>query len=191
MAADHPTFDGARWSNATADDVALAASDPAWPERFAVEAIAIHAALGATVTGVTIEHVGSTAVPGLAAKPVIDLLLIPPEGTWPRDTLIAVLPSLGYVFWAENPDPEHLFFVKGMPPYGTGRTHHVHVRSRARAAAVLTFRDYLRARPGVAREYETLKRELAASHPTDREAYTRGKGAFVARALAEAGAPAV
>jgi GrpB-like predicted nucleotidyltransferase (UPF0157 family) len=153
-----------------------------------VEAIAILAALARAVTGVTVEHVGSTAVPGLAAKPVIDLLLIPPEGTWPRDTLVETLSSLGYVFWAENPDPEHLFFVKGMPPYGTGRTHHVHVRPRARAAAVLTFRDYLRARPDVAHEYETLKRELAARYPTDRDAYTRGKDAFVARALAEAGA---
>jgi len=174
-----------------ADDVALASYDPAWPERFAVEAGAIHAALDPAFTGVTIEHVGSTAVPGLAGKPVIDLLLVPPEGTWPRDTLVAILPSLGYVFWAENPDPLHLFFVKGMPPYGTGRTHHVHVRSRARAEAVLTFRDYLRARPEVAREYETLKRKLAVSHANDREAYTRGKDDFVARVLAEAGAPAV
>jgi GrpB-like predicted nucleotidyltransferase (UPF0157 family) len=188
MDSEHPTFAGRRWSNAAADAVALAPADPAWPERFTAEADAIRAALGPAAPRLAFEHVGSTAVPGLAAKPVIDLLLIPPDGTWPRDVLAAALPALGYAFWADNPDPEHLFFVKGMPPYGTGRTHHVHVRPPAKAAPVLAFRDHLRARPDVARAYEALKRALAVAHPTDREAYTRGKDAFVARALADAAA---
>jgi GrpB-like predicted nucleotidyltransferase (UPF0157 family) len=188
MTSGPPAFDGRRWSNAAADVVALAPADPTWPARFAAEADAIRAALGAAAAGVTVEHVGSTAVAGLAAKPVIDLLLIPPDGVWPRDAFVAALPALGYAFWADDPDPEHLFFVKGMPPYGTGRTHHVHVRPRARAAPVLAFRDHLRARPDAARAYEALKRALAAAHPTDREAYTRGKDAFVARALAEVAA---
>jgi GrpB-like predicted nucleotidyltransferase (UPF0157 family) len=71
-----------------------------------------------------------------------------------------------------------------MPPFGTGRTHHVHVRPRARAAPIIAFRDCLRASAALARRYETLKRELIVKFRTDREAYTRGKDAFVASVLA-------
>jgi GrpB-like predicted nucleotidyltransferase (UPF0157 family) len=185
---DHPTFDGRRWSNAAADAVALAPPDPSWPAGFAAEARAIRAALGPAGDALHVAHVGSTAVPGLAAKPVLDLLVVPPDGAWPAALLVDALAGLGYVHWADNPDPAHLFFVKGMPPFGAGRTHHVHVRPWAHACPVLAFRDALRADAALAREYEALKRRLAALHPTDREAYTRGKDAFVARVLAAAGA---
>ena len=76
-----------------------------------------------------------------------------------------------------------MFFVKGMPPYETRRTHHLHVRIPADAAAELAFRDRLRSDGALARRYERLKEELAARYPTDREAYTEGKTAFVAAAL--------
>ena len=172
------------------DDVRIVDHDVTWPMRFAVEAAAIRAALGAAGEGFLIEHIGSTAVPGMAAKPIVDLLVIPPDGVWPRDGLVATLESLGYKFWEDNPDQEHLFFVKGMPPFGSGRTHHVHVRPKARAAAVLAFRDHLRANRDVARAYEALKRDLAARHQVDREAYTRGKDAFVSDVLARMNARA-
>jgi len=171
------------WSNADADRVVIAAPDPAWPARFAEEADALRRALGAAGERIVIEHVGSTAVPGLAAKPIIDILLVPPDGAWPAEALAAALPPLGYAHWADDPDPAHMFFVKGMPPHGAGRTHHVHVRPAGQAAPVLAFRNQLRANPALAAAYMVLKRELARRHPTDREAYTRGKDAFVAAVL--------
>ena len=76
-----------------------------------------------------------------------------------------------------------MFFVKGMPPFGPRRTHHVHVRTPADAAAELTFRDKLRSDPRLAQRYERLKEELAKRHPNDRDAYTDGKGEFVADVL--------
>lgn len=170
----------------SSDIVAVEPADPKWPVLYLKEAEAIRASLGPAGLRLRFEHVGSTAVPGLAAKPIIDLLLIPTDGTWPRETIRATLTTLDYVFWEENPDPHHLFFVKGMPPFGARRTHHVHVRPPVSAAPILAFRDRLRARPDVAHAYEALKRELATRFPADREAYTRGKDQFVARALAEA-----
>ncbi len=132
---------------------------------------------------------GSTAVPGLAAKPIIDILLIPPAD-WPRDSVVSALQGIGYVYWAENPDPARMFFVKGMPPFGSRRTHHVHVRSPAEAARLLRFRDYLRVHSDVTTAYAHLKYQLAAAHPNDREAYTRGKDGFVREILARADAEA-
>jgi GrpB-like predicted nucleotidyltransferase (UPF0157 family) len=165
------------------DIIELASPDTTWPDRFAMESAAIRAALGSASEGLVIEHVGSTAVPGLASKPVIDILIIPPKGTWPLSEFVSTMPKLGYLFWAEDPEPQHMFFVKGMPPHGLGRTHHVHVYPTERAMPVIVFRDYLRSHPDAAGAYEALKKELAAKYPTDREAYTRGKDAFVARIL--------
>jgi len=172
----------------SSDIVAVEPADPKWPALYLKEAEAIRASLGPAGPRLWFEHVRSTAVPGLAAKPIIDLLLIPTDGTWPGEILRATLATLDYVFWDGNPDPHHLFFVKGMPPFGTRRTHHVHVRSPESAAPILAFRDRLRARPDVAHAYEALKRELATRFLADREAYTRGKDQFIARALAEASA---
>jgi GrpB-like predicted nucleotidyltransferase (UPF0157 family) len=168
------------------DNIELAPADATWPERFATESAAIRVALGSASEGLVIEHVGSTAVPGLASKPVIDILIIPPDGTWPMNALVSALPKLGYLFWDEDPEPQHMFFVKGMPPHGTGRTHHVHVYPKERAAQMIVFRDSLRSHPDIARTYEALKRDLAIKCPSDREAYTRGKDAFVARILGNA-----
>ena len=80
---------------------------------------------------------------------------------------------------------DQMFFVKGMPPFGSRRTHHVHVRLPDDAARELAFRDLLRAHPALAREYEQLKERLAARYPTDRDAYTAGKTAFITEALAQ------
>ncbi|WP_034033129.1 GrpB family protein, partial [Pseudomonas aeruginosa] len=115
-----PRFDGQRWSNADDDRIEVLPADPAWPQRFAAEAEAIRTALA--LPGLGIEHVGSTAVPGLDAKPIIDILLLPPPGHDPQ-RLVAPLEGLGYQFWRENPNTQRMFFVKGMPPFGHGRTH--------------------------------------------------------------------
>lgn len=108
-----PTFDGQRWSNAEADRIELAEANPDWPRRFAEEAGAIASALA--LPGLKIEHFGSTAVPGLKAKPIIDILLLPPpDADW--RSLVAPLEALGYQYWRDNPAPQRMFFVKGMPP---------------------------------------------------------------------------
>ncbi|MET0209647.1 MAG: GrpB family protein [Burkholderiaceae bacterium] len=167
------------------DRIEIVPSDPTWPVTFATEAARIRAALPAEYEHLTIEHIGSTAVPGLAAKPVIDLLLIASDTSrWPR--LAVPLQELGYVRWDDNPRPDRVFFVKGLPPFGIGRTHHVHVRTPADAVDEIVFRDWLRAHAGDAARYAALKRELAARHVDDRQSYTEGKTAFVAEVLARA-----
>lgn len=171
------------------DHVEIVPADPSWPTLYAREVDAICQVLGTSGLHLQCEHVGSTAVPGLAAKPIIDILVVPPDDAWPREELRAALALLGYVFWEENPDPTHLFFVKGMPPFGDRRTHHVHVRPSAPAQAMLAFRDTLRARPDVAGAYEALKRDLARRFPAGREAYTRGKSEFIRHVLADPDGP--
>lgn len=178
-----PRFDGQRWSNADDDRIEVLPADPAWPQHFAAEAEAIRTALA--LPGLGIEHVGSTAVPGLDAKPIIDILLLPPPGHDPQ-RLVAPLEGLGYQFWRENPNTQRMFFVKGMPPFGHGRTHHVHVMPLAQADRYLLFRDWLRNHPDDARLYAETKHALARRYPTDREAYTRGKDEVVARILGRA-----
>ncbi len=176
--------DGARWSNAEQDRVEIEPYDPSWPERFEREAGAIRRALGDGFV-YRVVHVGSTAVPGLAAKPIVDVALeVPDRARWA--SLVAPLASIGYVHWAENPDTTTMFFVKGMPPFGARRTHHVHVHAPDAVAALLRFRDHLRSHPDDAARYESVKRELAARHPTDRDAYTSGKEQFVRDVLRKA-----
>jgi GrpB-like predicted nucleotidyltransferase (UPF0157 family) len=179
------THDGTRWSNAEEDRVEIVPYDPSWPVRFESEATAIRAALGDGFA-YTVLHVGSTAVPSLAAKPIIDILLEVADRTrWP--SLVAPLAGLGFVYWAENPDTRKMFFVKGMPPFGAGRTHHVHVHTPDATAALIRFRDHLRTHPEDAARYAALKRELAMRHPTDRDAYTQAKAAFVHAVLRKVG----
>jgi GrpB-like predicted nucleotidyltransferase (UPF0157 family) len=169
------------WSNAAEDRIELVDPDPSWPDQFQREAAAVRSALSA-FNDIRLEHFGSTAVQALRAKPVIDILVIHPhKEAWPQ--FIKPLQDLGYVFWAENPRKDQMFFVKGMPPFGRGRTHHVHVRVPEDAERELLFRDLLRANPELAREYGRLKENLAQRHPADRDAYTCGKTEFVSRAL--------
>jgi GrpB-like predicted nucleotidyltransferase (UPF0157 family) len=181
MVARTVTHDGRRWSNADDDRVEIVDADPAWPHQFNLEARALRAALRA-VPGFQIEHFGSTAVPGLCAKPIIDILIIHSDPSlWPL--LIDPLVSLGYVLWVENPRKDRMFFVKGMPPFGSRRTHHVHVRVPVDARAELRFRDALRANPDLVRKYAELKKGLAIRYANDRDAYTDAKSAFVAEVL--------
>jgi GrpB-like predicted nucleotidyltransferase (UPF0157 family) len=100
--------------------------------------------------------------------------------------LIEPLARLGYVHWGDNPRQDRMFFVKGMPPFGIRRSHHLHVRVPADGLAELRFRDHLRRHARDAWHYAVLKQELATLHPTDRDAYTAGKAAFIAEMLARA-----
>jgi GrpB-like predicted nucleotidyltransferase (UPF0157 family) len=108
--------DGQHWNNATEDIIEIVDPDPSWPYQFAAESHAIEKALRPLET--RIEHFGSTAVPNLPAKPIIDIFIILGDvSLWPR--LLAPLSSLGYIYWAENPRTDRMFFVKGMPPFGS------------------------------------------------------------------------
>jgi GrpB-like predicted nucleotidyltransferase (UPF0157 family) len=148
----------------------------------------LRAALAAELV-VAVEHFGSTAVPGLASKPVIDILLVV-QSLGAASSITDALVSLDYVFWEDNPKTDRLFFVKGMPPFGLRRTHHVHVTEPgSEMTARLMFRDYLRAHPDEASRYAQLKRTLAARHRTDREAYTDAKTEYVAAIMAKAASP--
>ncbi len=107
------------------DEIVLADADPRWPARFDEEAGRLRAALGA-VQVLAVEHFGSTAVPGLSAKPIIDIVVAVADLEAARMHAVPALETVGYAFWADNPSLHHLFFVKGLPPHGP-RTHHVHI----------------------------------------------------------------
>lgn len=164
----------------SADAIEIVSADRDWPAQFKAESKAVALAL-ADKELLAIEHFGSTAVPGLAAKPIIDILIVVPSVADARKSFPAALKPNGYVFWADNPDPDSLFFVKGMPPFGSRRTHHLHVCERPSAMwDRLKFRDYLRSHPDQVVRYAALKHDLAEKYRHDRDAYTRGKDRFIA-----------
>ncbi len=156
--------------------------DPRWPRLFEVERERVEAVVGAWAHAV--EHVGSTAVPGLDAKPVVDVLVGLRDM---RDAELCVRPlgGLGYECRGEAGVPGRLFFRKFR---GGRRAYHLHLTVLGGEFwdERLLFRDYLRAHPETAREYARLKRELAACMGDDREAYTAAKAAFVRGVLEQA-----
>ena len=160
----------------TPNTVVLAEYDPAWPAAFAALAARAAAALPQEAPiPARIEHVGSTAIPGMPAKPVIDLDVVVGAADLPR--AIARLAALGYVHEGDGGLPGREAFR--WPP-GEAR-HHLYVCTPDTPAYRdhVLFRDYLRARPEVAAAYAALKRALAARHAADRAAYQAGKAAFI------------
>ena len=163
-----------------ADKIEIVDYDASWPRLFEEERARLESLLPADEI-IAIEHAGSTAIPGLAAKPIIDIFVAVRSIEIAQATLVEPIEATGYVYWAENPDRSRMFFVKGMPPYGTRRTHHIHVLEPMNDAwqRVLVFRDHLREHPDEAERYHQLKRELAQRYRSDREAYTRAKDSYV------------
>ena len=163
--------------------------DPAWPGAFSAERDRIAAVLGDLA--VRIDHNGSTSVPGLGAKPAIDIQ-VSVRRLQPIEEYAALLAQLGYV---HVPHPDDSFCPFFHRPAAWPHTHHVHVvqSGSAEERRTLAFRDYLREHPEAAREYEKLKRELAplrsAATFGSRQAYADAKTGFVTRitdrALAE------
>ena len=149
--------------------------DRSWPARFEEEHRVLEETLGSLVTG-GIHHVGSTAVPGLDAKPVIDIL-VGVDVLESSRAYIEPLAGLGYMHSPYRPD-EMLWFCKPNPAH---RTHHLHLvpTGSSRFQAELAFRDYLRTHHGVAKKYAILKRQLASQFRHDREAYTEAKADFI------------
>ena len=167
------------------DEVNIVEYDRRWQTLFAQEAERIWQALGNDLVA-EIEHLGSTAVPGMAAKPVIDIM-VGVHSLVDAKSAVPILESLGYVYWREDPRPGRMFFVKGMPPSGKQRTHHVHiVEVNSEFWERKLFCDYLRRHPEEAKSYEALKRDLAASFRSDREAYTNGKNDYIQAVMAKA-----
>ena len=168
------------------DEVELVNYDPRWPVLFDEEAKRLRAVLDPSLI-LGLEHFGSTAVPGLSAKPIIDILIAVRSLTDAQASFVKTLRNLDYVYWAENPKQDRMFFVKGMPPFGSGRSHHVHVTEpKGEMWQRLAFRDYLRAHPEEAATYEQLKRRLATEHQMDREAYTNAKAAYIESVMQKA-----
>ena len=131
-----------------------------------------------------IQHIGSTAVPGLKAKPILDIG-IAVANFEEAFALVPLIEGLGYTYRGENGIPRRHYFVKGPP---NKRTHHIHMFEEANEewAKHLLFRDYLRMHPETVTAYQALKEDLAKRYPRDREAYTNGKHEFIQKVLEEA-----
>lgn len=155
--------------------VRLADSKPEWAALFAAEKARLEAAIGPLMLGV--EHFGSTAIPGLRAKPILDIL-VGLRRFEDGPALVAPLEALGYRYLGSDRIPgDHLFL------YGEPTRHHVHALEHGGRlwTRQLRFRDALRADPALAAEYEALKLDLAARFANDRPAYLDGKQSFIDR----------
>lgn len=156
------------------DKIVVAPYDPFWPERFRSLARSLRAALGPVA--LRLDHIGSTSVPGLAAKPVIDLQ-ISVATLDPSAPFRLPLERLGWHFRADNDDLTKRYFRE---PSGSRRTH-LHVRRAGSFSeqSALLLRDFLRATPSRAAAYAALKLSLASLQPHDRSAYTESKSPFI------------
>lgn len=162
------------------EPIRLVPYDSSWPDQFAEEHDALDDAIGPWATG-GIHHVGSTAVPGLEAKPIIDILV----GVDSLDTSRACfdpVATLAYLYAPYLTDEMHWF----CKPHPSRRTHHLHLipTDSRRFRHELAFRDRLRADPEIAAEYAALKRDLARRFSNDRETYTDAKTNFIQLTLA-------
>ena len=158
----------------------LVAYDPLWPLEYAAEADRI--ARACDDLPFRVEHIGSTAVPGLGARPIIDIAVGIPANA-KRQEYFAALRQLAYEHRGTDGVPGRDYFVRGSP-----RSHHVHVVSWSSNlwSDWLLFRDYLRANPAAAREYDGLKRELWDTFADEPRKYSEAKGAFVGAVLRRA-----
>ena len=159
------------------ENVALHAYDFSWPAMFAAERERLLTVLPATF--IDVQHFGSTAIPGLAAKPIIDILA-GVESMAVAESVAEPLCASGYATSAEfNGElTDRKWFMRWANGH---RTHHLHVVVHGDSVwrQRLRFRDALRSNPDLAARYAALKAELAAKHNNDREAYTDAKAAFV------------
>ncbi|HGY90367.1 MAG TPA: GrpB family protein [Planctomycetes bacterium] len=185
MGSERETIDQ-RIRRVTRDEVAIVPYDPAWADAFRHEEEHLESCLPKKLIR-RIEHFGSTAVPGLAAKPVIDILVEVTDLSATRARVAPLLEAQGYeYFWrpthGDHGPPFYAWFIKRDKKTGS-RTHHIHMVEGdfTEHWDRLLFRDFLFANPGVAKEYELLKTRLASASPRDRVAYTQGKTGFILR----------
>ncbi len=162
------------------DSIELVPYNPEWPKLAELEIKTLRELLPKNHI-LDIQHVGSTAIPGIHAKPIIDIQVAVDSLTAIKQTAIDLLKTLGYEYWYDNPDTERMFFVKGKPPFGDKRTHHVHIveATSRHWNEKIQFRDYLLSHPEAAKKYEHLKIQLANQYAYDRETYTETKTQFI------------
>lgn len=161
------------------DQIVIAEYDPSWPLLFEKEKASILAVAGDYIDD--IQHIGSTSVPGLGAKPVIDILISLRDLSL-VEKCVPPLHSLDYEYFGEHGLPGRHFFRK--PPTSVSsfeRTHHILMvqKGHEQWTLPLLFRDYLRLHPEAAQEYYLLKKALASQYGADREGYTNAKTEFV------------
>lgn len=168
----------------TLEPLRIVPYDPSWPARFGAERASLLALFGEGAAEV--HHIGSTSVPGLSAKPVLDILVEVPSLPW-IDGLAASLESRGYDSRGEYGIPGRRYFSR---PSGVGPKVHLHafVRGDPHVARHLLFRDFLRCHARFAAQYGDLKTALALEHAHDRDAYQRAKADFIEGMLDKAGA---
>ena len=167
--------------------VRVLAHDPRWADLFQEESLLLSTpAAFPALPALTIEHFGSTAVPGLVAKPILDILAGHPADL-AASVYVPSLAALGYEPRGDQGVPGRELLVRGR---STARTHHLHLVAldSAQWREPLIFRDRLRAEPALAGAYAALKLELATKHASDRSAYTDGKACFIM--AAQRGLPA-
>lgn len=160
--------------------VIIAEYDPAWPERFRAVAAELRAALGDRA--LRVEHVGSTSVPGLAAKPVVDVQVSVAD-LEPHEPLNAALELLGYTWHDDCPDARKWLYSRA-EPYRVNL--HVRVAGEFSEQAALLLRDYLRASTSARQRYEATKRALAQRDWPDVDAYADAKGDTIWALIREA-----
>jgi GrpB-like predicted nucleotidyltransferase (UPF0157 family) len=176
----------------TPPDIYLADYDPRWPLLFEEERERLKAAIGEW--SADIQHVGSTSIPGIAAKPIIDIAVHLRSLV---DALYCITPlmELGYECLGEFGIPGRIYFrkrtdqpIRGQSHEGIGRTHQIHMYelTNEQYEKQIVFRDYLRAHPDALKDYEALKRQLAERHARDVEAYAMAKSDFVQSILRSA-----
>ena len=161
--------------------IEIVAYDDSWPEKFEVERSLLEVALSPWLVG-TIQHIGSTAVANLPAKPVIDIMA-PVRSLQVSRPAIEAAAALGYVYYPYKSDVMH-WFCKPSPAH---RTHHLHLVPNESELwhRQLAFRDALRRNQSLAAEYTNLKKSLSERFRLNREAYTEAKAPFIERVLAE------
>jgi GrpB-like predicted nucleotidyltransferase (UPF0157 family) len=164
------------------EEVAIVQYDPAWPKMFEEEAAFLRWKLPQDLVK-RIEHFGSTAVPGLSAKPIIDILVEVTSLDETKKQIVPLLEAEGYeYFWrpafGDDGPPYYAWFIKRNSK--RKRTHHIHmVEADSELWDRLYFRDYLRQFPAEAKCYDELKRKLSEEYPNDRAKYTKEKSDFI------------
>lgn len=167
-----------RIEEAVREEIEIVPYDPEWPFLFGKESEFLRSKLPASLI-TRIEHFGSTAVPCLAAKPIIDILVGVTSLDETRKGIVPLLESEGYdYFWRADVHPPYAWFIKRNSE--GKRTHHIHmVEADSKLWERLYFRDYLREFPDEAKRYEELKKALSEKHPNDRIGYTKAKTEFI------------